>query len=113
MKNNGFTLIEVIGIIIVIALVSLVTVPTIIQSANNNKTSEQLCKDAIFATETYIADLKRKGNIPNFSKENDTIEINVSDLVNNGFLTFKGTLENQKVIVTINADMTYKMECNF
>ena len=113
MKKNGFTLIEVVGIIIVIALVSLVTVPIIIQSSNNSKASEQLCKDAIFATETYIADLKRKGDIPNFSEVNDSLVVRVSDLVNNGFLNSKGTEETQAITVTINADRTYKMECNF
>lgn len=111
MQKNGFTLIEAIGVIIVIALVSLVTVPIIIQSTDKNRETKQLCEDAKFAMETYIA--MKKGDIPSFSNPGDTVTVMLSTLVRDGLLSNSNYDSSYKVKVTINDDYTYKMECTF
>lgn len=109
-NKNGFTLIEAIGVIIVIALVSIVTVPIIIQSTDKNRENEELCSDAIFASETYLA--MKKGDIPNFKKAGDTTNIKLDTLAYEGLLPSK-SYDTKEVKVTINTDLSYKMECNF
>ena len=111
MQKNGFTLIEAIGVIIVIALVSLVTVPIIIQSTDKNRETEQLCEDAKFAMETYIA--IKKGDISSFNNPGDNITVLLSDLVKEGLLTNTNIDSSYAVKITINDDYTYKMECTF
>lgn len=111
MQKNGFTLIEAIGVIIVISLVSLVTVPIIIQSTDKNRETKQLCEDAKFAMETYIA--MKKGDIPSFSNPGDNITVLLSDLVKEGLLTNTNIDSSYAVKITINDDYTYKMECTF
>lgn len=111
MQKNGFTLIEAIGVIIVIALVSLVTVPIILQATDKNREAEQLCEDAKFAAETYIA--MKKGNISSFSNPGDSMTIKLSLLIKEGLLTNNNVNDSQSVTVIINDDYTYKMECSF
>ncbi|MBQ4633783.1 MAG: hypothetical protein IJB71_00350 [Bacilli bacterium] len=111
MQKNGFTLIEAIGIIIVIALVSLVTVPIIIQSTDKNREMEQLCLDAKFASETYIA--MKKGSIPALTTPGESLTINLKDLVKEGLLNDINVESGQTIIITTNSDYTYRMECSF
>lgn len=111
MHKNGFTLIEAIGVIIVIALVSLVTVPLIIKSTDKDRENKQLCEDAKFAMENYIA--MKKGSIPSFSNPGDVLEKSLEFLVQEGLLSSSNNKGSENVIVTIQEDYSYQMECTF
>ncbi len=83
MKKNGFTLIEAIGIIIVIALVATVTIPIIINSNDRNRIVEQEKKDIKEAMMFYLdahPELKAR-----LSDEGE-IEIDVKNLVSEGYI---------------------------
>ena len=83
MKKNGFTLIETIGIIIVIALVATITIPIIINSNDRNRSSEQEKADIKEAVVFYLeAHPELKENL-----KNGLIEIDKADLVNEGYIS--------------------------
>lgn len=58
MKNNGFTLAELIGVIVVLALISLVTIPAISNTLKTNR--KKLCdtqiSNIVLAAKSYGAD---------------------------------------------------------
>ena len=56
MKQNGFTLIELIGVVAIIAVVMLVTAPQIMSTMTNSQTksSEALYKDIELAAQSYV-----------------------------------------------------------
>ena len=102
MKKNGFTLIETIGVIIVIALVATVTIPIIINSNDRDRVAEQEKADIKVALEYYFdahPDLKAE------LKENGEITISANDLVNEGLIHSITRFKNIKV--TYNENGTY------
>lgn len=83
MKKNAFTLIETIGVIIVIALVATVTIPIIINSNDRDRVAEQESADLKSATQYYLEnhpELKEK------IKTDGEIYISVTDLKNEGLI---------------------------
>ena len=131
MNNRGFTLIELIVTIALLALISTISVSVIgnIRGKHNVNAYYELLKNVESAAKLYVTDnrynLKSVGiNIkcPN----NNTFTISLQQLVDNGYLTtdnggiknFDGntlTLSENKVTVTydcIKKNFTYKIDKN-
>ena len=102
MKKNAFTLIETIGVIIVIALVAAVTIPIIINSNDRDRVAEQEKADIKAALEYYFdAHSDKKKEL----KENGEIIIKSSDLINEGYI--REITKFKSVKVTYHEDGTY------
>lgn len=108
MKKNAFTLVEMLAVILIMALLTLVVLPPILNQVNSQKenVSEISLKMIYDATDLYISEDTTK--YPKVS--GDTYCISLETLVNNGFLkkpltdmkTGKEIPLNKKVKVLIN-----------
>lgn len=88
--KKGFTLAELIGVIVVLALISLVSIPAVSKTLKQNKIS--LCETQL---ENILAAAKSYGAenifiLPDEDKE--TMELTLQDLVNAGYI--KAEIEN-------------------
>lgn len=84
MNKKGFTLAELIGVIVVLALICLITVPSITSVLKDNKKS--LCKtqldNVIAAARNYASE-----NLLSMPANNgETKTITIQDLIDNGFI---------------------------
>ncbi len=93
MKNKGFTLTEILAVIVIISLLMLLVTPTIINKLNTNKdkTEETQNKLLFEATSEYTGANKDKYPTVN----NSTYCISINTLIENGFLN-----ENIKDVTT-------------
>ena len=84
--KKGFTLAELIGVIVVLALISLVTIPAVSKTLKQNKIKlcETQLENILAAAKSYGAD-----NVFNLS---DTNTVTLGDLVNAGYIS--GEIEN-------------------
>lgn len=84
MKNKGFTLAELLGVIVILALITMITVPTITESLQNYK--EKMCntqlEEIIAAAKTWGADNLLK--LP--SNEGDFITVSLGKLSEYGYI---------------------------
>jgi type II secretory pathway pseudopilin PulG len=102
MKKNAFTLIETIGVIIVIALVATITIPIIINSNDRDRVAEQEKADIKAALDYYFnahPDIKAE------LRENGEVTISAKTLVSEGYIREITKYNNIKV--TYNEDGTY------
>lgn len=88
--KKGFTLAELIGVIVVLALISLVAIPAVSSILNDNK--KKLCEtqleNILTAAKSYGAD-----NIFTLPENNgDTLEVTLQQLVDAGYI--KGDIDN-------------------
>ncbi len=104
MKKNGFTLIETIGVIIVIALVATITIPIIINTNDRDRASEQEKSDIKAAMDYYFAAHPEKKEE---LRTNGEIVIPAINLVNEGFI--REITKYQNIKVTYNEDGTYEV----
>lgn len=84
MNKKGFTLAELIGVIVVLALICLITVPSITSVLKDNKKS--LCKtqldNVIAAARNYASE-----NLLSMPANNgDTKKITIQELIDSGFI---------------------------
>ena len=119
MNNKGFTLVELIAIIGLLAIIVLISIPSFTNqiewSRKNNY--DNFISDLCLAAESYV---NHSGEVSNFSNAGDTITINIEDLKSNGYI--KSNLKNPKtnevlsssdiLTVTITEDLTYSCELN-
>ena len=103
LDNKGFTLVEVIAVVVILSVLSLLIVPSISNLLNMSKDNsyEDLKSSIILSCEEYINDNRYNINID--SCDNNDI-CNVSDisvlfLVTNGYLTPSGTNSDGYYIV--------------
>ncbi len=87
MKKNGFTLAELLGVMVILALISIITVPAVTESLNTYKT--KLCNSQI---DEIISAAKTWGNenmllLPD--EEGDTYEITLRTLAEYGYIDKK------------------------
>lgn len=87
MKNKGFTLMELLGVVIILGILTLITFPNIMNQIRKTQTGINN------ATESLIIDAAKdyyKDNINNYEKtEGITYCINIQELTNNGYLNQK------------------------
>lgn len=111
MKNKGFTLIELIFVIVILSLLSLILVPTIQNLINKN--TENMCdtlNDSIkSAAKEYLVENKYELSIIC----DTTKTIKLKELVDNNYI--KGPIKNPKTKNELNLNteiITYKYDCN-
>lgn len=126
LDNKGFTLIEILAVVVIIGIIGLIAVPNVLSILNTSKNStyEILVNDITVAAiqlheEVSIANTKIY-RYKNFGKDKEisvstsennektekyyTVEVNLQTLVSNGFLTGtnnsdKSTNGNEKIII--------------
>ena len=112
-KNKGFTLVELLATIIILAGIALVAFPALLNTIKNseNKIDETTRKWVINAAELYIDD-----NLNEYPKKNgNTYCISLNDLITSKHLE-KGILDaadvdssNKSVKVSVNNDFNYSL----
>ena len=84
--KKGFTLAELLGVIVVLALISLITVPAVSDILKNNK--KKLCETQLqnikLAAQNYGAD--HFYDLPVESGDDYSIKISLGDLTSNGYI---------------------------
>ena len=119
MKNNkGFTLIELVAIILILSLIFLVALPYIknLSKTNNQEEYNKMVEEICLAGENYIY-----SNISDFNElnqVNSTINITVEELIIYGNVDKKiinkntnKTIEKDKIIYTVLSD--YTLNCDY
>lgn len=86
MKKNGFTLLEMLAVVILLTLIALVAFPSLIASIDRNKESQwELTLNIMYnAADIYIND--RRANIPELTTPNSKILIPLNYLIEVGLL---------------------------
>ncbi len=87
MFKKGFTLVELIGVVIILALISLLAFPTILNSIRNTKSQlSAVSKEILYsAASSYVSD-----NLNDFPKKNgNTFCVTLESLVQNEYLPTK------------------------
>ena len=105
--KKGFTLVELLGVFVILSIIVLVTFPYATGLLRNTKDSEYkgFEKNLFLATEAYI---ESNSEIYSQFSENGTIDyISISDLIENQFLSKKMT--NPKTKTEINENGCIKV----
>ncbi len=118
MNKKGFTLIETIMVIAILALLMLILVPNVISLINKNniKSCQNLEASIKNAAKVYVANNKYQlGFSCNASETTSIVKIPIQDLINSGDLKLQNdNLVNPKNNSTIKQDkeITVKYDCN-
>lgn len=120
MNKKGFTLVELLAILGLLTIIVLLGAPILINQIDSSKKKnyENFVGDLCLATESYINHNNNIDGLDSFTEPNDTITINVGDLMSNGYV--KSNTKNPKtdqvlssadsIEVTLTEDMTYSCE---
>lgn len=101
MRNNGFTLVELLGIIVILAVISLISYGAVDKMLENTQKQdyERFLKDLYLTTENYV-ELNR-GQYPELNN-NGSVTISIQTLIDDG--RFKQMPVNPKTNETIEDD---------
>lgn len=85
-NKKGFTLIEIIAVIVLIAVISLITFLSVTAMIKNNKIKQlKVFSDNLTnAAEVYMVD--KKEDFSNFNKVGDTTIISSTEMINAGYI---------------------------
>lgn len=110
MKKNGFTLVELLGVIVIIAVLVLVAFPVIMSQFRKNKTKiSNVTKQMI--TEASLVYVEKNQN--QYPKHNGNIYcVTLNQLVNNGNLTEPLTDPSTKEDIPLNHKVKITVENN-
>lgn len=99
-KKNGFTLIELIGIIVILGVLVVIGVPSLLKTLNNNKNKEYETfeKNLFLATESYIQ--KHQDSFTGLAEPNGAAIVGINTLVDVGLI--KSSTVNPKTGKKIN-----------
>lgn len=101
MNNRGFTLIEVLAVIVILSLVGMIAVPSVLNTLNNSKvatdkvlydnigTGLKTMYEEIYFNSSLIYSYNNDGKTVNkvIIDDNNQISTNIQTLVSNGFLS--------------------------
>ena len=120
-RKNGFTLVELIAIILILSIILTVSFTSLSKTIenSNNQEYQTLINNIEMATENYV-------NLPGIYREVDeklknggSYEVNITDLISAGIIDempinpkSKKRMENGKIIVSKNSnnELMYKVE---
>lgn len=114
MKNKGFTLIEILGVLVLLAVIASITVPLVNSLINSSKENAKETQEKSFikAAKNYVAD-----NL--YSDCKNSCELSLETLQNEGYLDsgnikVSGSnkcydLKNYKITVTYNNKYSYSL----
>lgn len=117
MNNKGFTLIELVAIVLVIAAIFLVSFPSLLNLSKKDeeKKYNSMVENLCLAGDSYI-----KNNEKNFKSEiipNNRIEIEINELIIYGIVKqdtknpkTNKSVENDKLIYTVQSDKSLNCE---
>lgn len=113
MKNRGFTLVELLGVITVLALITLIAVPSITGTLKKQKEMQynKYLNDLYLATEAYVLNQDEY----DLSQVNQTIYIKLEDVVKAKYLnsTIVNPKTNEKLNVAHYIKITVKEDNTF
>ena len=110
-NNKGFTLVEVLAVIVIVAILGGIAVPNILSTINSSKNkseeilidniktaSQQLYEEVEFTGDLYQYQGNGSSTTNQILINSNSIETNLQTLVSNGFLSGSGKDENTKII---------------
>lgn len=104
MKNKGFTLIEMLGIITVVGVVLLVVFPNISKSIQSMKESKEknITDNLKLSAEAYIGIYQDR--YPELNQTNGSVQIKIKDLYDSNLLKgrYEGVDVNSTITITRN-----------
>lgn len=100
MNKKGFTLIELIGVVVILGLIALIAFPALLNQINDSKSlvSESQKQIIISSAKTYVDENK------NEYADKSSFEISVNDLISGGYLdkSIISSFSDNEVVVTFN-----------
>lgn len=87
MRKNGFTLAELLGVMVLLALISLITVPAVTESLNSYKT--KLCNSQIDQIISAAKSWAKDNMILLPENDKDTYELSLKTIVDYGYIDKK------------------------
>lgn len=107
MKKKGFTLIEMLGVFTLLALILLISIPSLTGMLKKQKENEYqgYLNDLYLATEAYV-----QNNDYDLSQPNQTLYIKLETIVSSGFL--RSTIINPKTNEKVNLEHYIKLVVN-
>ena len=96
MNKKGFTLIELLAVLGLLTIIALLGVPILLNQIDSQKQKnyDNFIGDLCLSAEAYINHTDNIEGIENFKEPGDTLDINVSDLIANGYV--KSNTKNPK-----------------
>jgi len=84
--KKGFTLVEVLGVLVILTIIFAVTIPLVINNINNTKEKvwEQTVAHIKEGTKLYLREYKE--DFPDLNVVGSTIEVSLSEIIDNGFM---------------------------
>ena len=116
MNNKGFTLIELVGIVLILALIFLISFPNFVNMASSDekKKYDSMVKNLCIAGEAYIYSNTDEFNL---STVGSTINVDVQDLIVYGNVsnnlknpTTGSSVKDDTLVFTIQSDKTLSCE---
>ena len=93
MNNKGFTLVEVLAVVVIIGIIGGIAIPAVLTTMNNGKQAsyEIMVKDILIASETLYQEVEYSGNLKDKDNKNiqitgNEIQTDLATLISNGFL---------------------------
>lgn len=117
MKKRGFTLVEMLGVMTILAVIFALLYPNIMHMLDKSKAEdyEEYRSNIQLAAEAYVTSNNLDSNLVNVG---DKVSVTYSDLLNSGFLSSKivnpktgvgvGDEPNVKVTITLTSNNTYE-----
>lgn len=103
-RDKAFTLVELLGVLVILGLIAIVSFPNIISSLKkySDKDYERFLKDLELVTESYVNDHIEKFNL---NEPGDSVFIELGEMVSNGYLNRKMINPKTKKEININTTM--------
>lgn len=88
MRKNGFTLVEIISILVVLAMIMLIVLPNLLSTLNKTeeKNYEEFIKSLNLASELYV---EKNSNLYNLANSGDEAVILLGYLIDDGLVNYK------------------------
>ena len=106
LNNKGFTLVELLAVLVILIAISSIAIPTISSSLDRSKNKQTQSKNKLLisAAELYVTD--HRNNI------NDNCFISVQTLINEGYVDEYDEIPKNGIIEYTKSDNKYELKTN-